>query len=567
MGHWHFWTTPEEEGERQPLRLEGTSLTIVLDGRLDNREEILKGLDISQNEGYRLSDAMLALKAYEKWGQACFSRLIGEFALVIHDEEESKLVCARDALGERTLFHATDGTRVVIASEAWAVAGAFHSPPSLNESVAAHTFSLHVNEDGQTLFDAIQELMPAHGMLIRAGEVRTWRYWKPDTESRLRGRSDEEYAQEFRRLLEESVHCRMRANKPVGVLMSGGLDSTSVACLAARRLAPQPLSTISYVFNELKDCDERQYINAVKEKWGLRSIQIPCDDAWPFKDWEDWPVDPNQPEGNPYRLIKERGYKRAGQEGLRVLLTGESGDHLYARGDEWLFDLIAERQYRQAWNEMIIQFRYAGIQQLLKAGFFRIGARRLIHSIFPQLTFLHRRTIPAWLSRHARRLLRLSNYGSTQSDLNVPAALRMTAARSSTNEIFHASRHGIELRHPYRDRRLIEYALRLPAQQLYFRGHYKHILRNAMGGILPDPVRRRIQPTPVTPLYLRGFTRERAFLQGLFEDPQPSWQRYIRRNWLSKHWDNPTRDKDDGAEVLVPWTCVSFDRWLKSSFV
>ncbi len=180
----------------------------------------------------------------------------------------------RDALGDRTLFYAFDGTRLVIASEPWAVAGAMQYRPELNESAVAHYFALKATEDGQTLFKNVYELLPAHVMVVNASGQRTWRYWQPDLSKRLRGKSDEEYAEQFRSLLEESVRCRMRSTTPVGVLMSGGLDSTSVACLAARMLAPQPLTTISYVFDELTDCDERQYIEAVKAQWGIRSIQI-----------------------------------------------------------------------------------------------------------------------------------------------------------------------------------------------------------------------------------------------------------------------------------------------------
>jgi asparagine synthase (glutamine-hydrolysing) len=183
------------------------------------------------------------------------------------------------------------------------VAGADGSGTELNESAVAHNFALRAAEDGQTLFKNVYEVAPAHAMLVNASGQRTWCYWQPDPSKRVRYNSDEEYAEEFRGLLEQSVRCRMRATTPVGVLMSGGLDSGSVACLAARMLQPQPLTTISYVFDELAECDERRYIETVKEKWGIHSIQIPCDDAWPLKDWAHWPSNPNHPEGNPYRLL------------------------------------------------------------------------------------------------------------------------------------------------------------------------------------------------------------------------------------------------------------------------
>ena len=206
-------------------------------------------------------------------------------------------------LGDRTLFYAFHRSSLLVASEPWAVVGAGKIPGEFNESAIAHFFALRATEDGQTLFKEVYELLPAHVMIVNATGSKTRRYWQPDPNKRFLGKSDGEYAEQFRTLLEDSIRSRLRSVTPVGVLMSGGLDSTSIACLAARILAPQPVTTISYVFDELSDCDERQYIGAVVKQWGIHSIQIPCDDAWPLKDWKNWPHNSNKPEGNPYGLL------------------------------------------------------------------------------------------------------------------------------------------------------------------------------------------------------------------------------------------------------------------------
>ena len=158
LGHWHFWTTPEEIGEKQPLGLDGMPFQIVLDGRLDNRPELFVKLNINSAEGSRLSDAALILHAYARWGERCFEFFIGEYALVILDERRGELLCARDSLGDRTLFYSFKGTRLVVASEPWAVAGADGSDVELNEIAVAYYFALKTPEDGQTVFKNIQEL-------------------------------------------------------------------------------------------------------------------------------------------------------------------------------------------------------------------------------------------------------------------------------------------------------------------------------------------------------------------------------------------------------------------------
>ena len=185
MGHWHFWTTPEEVEERQPLQLSGLPFKIVLDGRLDNRPELISDLKLDSTQGKLLSDAVLILHAYDRWGENCFEHFVGEYALVLLDQQRDELICARDALGDRTLFYATNGTRMVIASEPWAVAGADNSRIELNESTVAHFFSRKAIEDGQTFFRGIYELPPAHVMVSNASGDRHRRYWHPDSSKQL----------------------------------------------------------------------------------------------------------------------------------------------------------------------------------------------------------------------------------------------------------------------------------------------------------------------------------------------------------------------------------------------
>lgn len=567
LGHWHFWTTPEEIGERQPLELEGMPFAIVMDGRLDNRADLLSELKINPVEGKRLSDAALVLQAYDRWGEGCFEHFIGEFALAIFNERSGELVCARDALGDRTLFYSIDGKRMVVASEPWAVTSALGSDVKINEEAVAYYFALQTPADGQTLFQNVLELLPAQVMVVHDSSQRTWRYWQPDLSSKLLGKSGEEYAEQFLALLEESVRCRLRSTTPVGVMMSGGLDSSSVACLAARRLAPEPLTTISYVFDELAECDERRYIEAVKGSWGIHSIQIPCDDAWPLKDWQEWPRNLNRPEVNPYRLLKERAYQRAHHEGLRVLLTGGFGDHLYSAGIDWLADLIAEGRLVEAGQEMGFYIHYAGLRWTLEAGYLRRVGRRLLNA-FPGGERLHwRRRTPAWLTSFSseslskvgsRRELALEQHGTL---------LGMRAAQSCSSENYHTSRHTLELRHPYRDRRLVEFILALPAYQLYHRGYYKRILRNAMRGILPEAIRIRRQPTSLISFYFRGVEREKSVLQACFQDPNAAWRKYANADWIAKRWNMAVTPDQDGPQVLAPWLCFSFEAWYKLSYL
>jgi asparagine synthase (glutamine-hydrolysing) len=562
MGHWHFWTTPEEVGEKQPLRLDDAPFLIVFDGRLDNREELIKRLSAAPASAGSLSDARLVLLAYAQWGEQCFQYFLGEFALVILDENQRRVICARDALGLRTLFHCWHGTRFVVASEAWAVGNACGVTPELNESAAAHYFVSKAPRDGQTLFKNVYELLPAQILVVEEAGQRSWRYWQVDPSRRLHYKDDKEYAGQYLALLEEAVRCRLRANTSVGVLMSGGLDSTSVACLAARQVSPKPLTTISYVFDEYPDGDERLYIDSVAEKYGLRSIQIPCDDLYPFQDWPAWPTNPNYPIENFYTSIRDSAHQRAHQEGIRVLLTGDYGDHLYCGSQDWLADLLSEGRLVEAGRESVYHLLRPELRRDL-VRYLRRVARRMLDPL-PFSRYLHAKPRPpAWLTPRAAALLahEYSQRGPV-SDRQISIAGLLTS-QFSAMETFSSSRDEIELRYPYRDRRLVEFMLAIPTHQLYRRGTSRMVLRNAMQGILPEKTRTRLDKGSLITLYADGFEKKKEQFQAFFSETDAIWKDYVNPDWLFSRWGNIFSIDKDGPEEVVPWDCIAFSVWYK----
>jgi asparagine synthetase B (glutamine-hydrolysing) len=144
--------------------------------------------------------------------------------------------------------------------------------------------------------------------------------------------------------------------------------------------------------------------------------------------------------------------------------------------------------------------------------------------------------------------------------------LKLDPTGGVSREIYYASHHNLELRNPYRDRRLVEYVIKLPGYQLYYNGLYKHILRTAMRGILPDMVRSRIKPTSLTTLYNRGVEREENILSDCFYDMNAVWGKFINAYWLQKNWKNILTPETDGPEALVPWLCVSFESWINNLY-
>lgn len=563
MGHWHFWTTPEEVGERQPLQVDGLPFRLVFDGRLDNREDLFAALSISVEEGRLLSDAALVLRAYAAWGERCVERFIGEFALVLFDERAHTLFCARDQLGDRTLFYTQHGSRMAIASEPWAVVGAQSAPVELDERAVAHYFALRATPDGQTLFKDVIELLPANVILINEHGLRLKRYWQPDFDRKIRYKTDEEYADHFRDLLEESVRCRMRSTTPVAVLMSGGLDSTSVASLAARMIAPKQLTTISYVFDEIAASDERKFINLMVDKWNLNSIQIPCDDVWPFKNWQDWPHNPSYPMQDLYFPMKERAYCSATQNKIRVILTGSFGDLLYLGGNYWLADLLEDGHFREARQEFLEHAHYVGLVWLLQNGHIQPVIRNFMNAT-PFLRIVGRKSSPpAWLTpQSAKYLTKCSVQGSQAAERN-QHLVGENVNYGMLTDVLNTSRFMVETRDPYRDRRLVEFAMSLPAYQLYYRGLYKRVLRKAMKGLLPEPVRVSLLRIDLAAFYLHGFEKENTSLIEYFQKPGAFWNQFVKKEWVVSTWKFSDKNiRANGKLLTIPRLCLAFETWF-----
>lgn len=561
LGHQHFWTTPEEIGEKQPLTEPTGRFHLVFDGRLDNRQELLTLLDCNRE---RMSDAALLLLAYERWTEACFARLLGPFAVALFDAAQRRVVCARDPLGDRTLFYFMNSRILIVASEEQAILTHPAVARRVNESRLAAYFALQVPSDGSTFFADVSELPPAHVMVVGEEGVRTWRYWTANLATNMRYRTDAEYAEHFQTLLADSVACRLRTLSPPVVMMSGGLDSTSVAALAARQGQTDPsstrLRTISYVFDELQSCDERWFMEAMSSRYNIEAIQIPGDDAWPLRNVTTWPLNPNTPEGNLYRRLKERIYRVARDGGTRTVLTGVFGDELYAGAEYWLCDFLREHRFTQAWHESRLHIREQGLWDFLKSSALRrLPGARWLRELRPTPN-------PRWLTDYARAKLPATDPWSdlvrvSHRPEQYDSVLGPYAAQDASEEIFHASQFAIELRHPYRDRRLVEFMLAVPAYQLYSQGLYKHILRNAMKNILPERIRTRRRPTSLMPLFLRGIAeREATTVKYLLQRSDSIWQQYVRADWLDQAVPGQLRSE---AEELIVWLCVCAELWHK----
>jgi hypothetical protein len=241
------------------------------------------------------------------------------------------------------------------------------------------------------------------------------------------------------------------------------------------------------------------------------------------------------------------------------------GDELYGRGIDWLAELILDGRVLHAGRELFRHFRYASLSWNLRAGYMQRVVRRFL-DILPGGKCVRRRVnAPAWLTHSSADSLSKTGSGFGPVFEQLGSLLGLQTARDCSGEIFNANRHMLELRHPYRDRRLIEFVLTLPAYQLYNHGLYKHILRAGMRGILPEVIRTRYHPTQFRSLLRRGFEREKNMIQACIHSPTAAWRTFVDADWLMQHWENPITSDSDAPQTLVTWMSVAYEAWLQSS--
>src|SRR5215204_4078556 len=277
LGHLAFHTTPESISEKLPFVEGGGDFVLIADARIDNRDELLAAVGLDRLSGRSVGDGELILAAYKMWGERCPERLLGDFAFAIFDKRKQTLFCARDHMGLKPFYYYLSGRVFVFASEIKALLCVPEVPRRLNEVMVADHLVGNSQDKISTFYRDILRLPPAHSITTGVEETKIREYWALDPSLELRLSSNGEYAEAFRDVFERAVGCRLRAAFPVGSDLSGGLDSSSVTCVARellRRERKEILHTFSSVPELVTESDESVYIDAVLSQGGFEPHKL-----------------------------------------------------------------------------------------------------------------------------------------------------------------------------------------------------------------------------------------------------------------------------------------------------
>lgn len=557
-----FWTTPEEVGERQPLCLPQCGVWLAFEGRLDNREELVEALAGAVTHAF--SDAQFALAAFERWGEEAFARFVGPFAVVVVDRS-GRVICARDQLGERTLVYAQVGETLLVASEEQALLAHPQVSGRLNERSVARYLAVLPPGEGETFFADIAELPSGHLLTWENGQATVRPYWEPDL-TPLEARNPGEVIEQWRHLLRTAVRACLRSTSRVSVLMSGGLDSTSVAALAAQAAnTVEPPVAVSWVFDELPGADEREFMAPVAQLYGLEWVQVRGDWWWPLCSGVEWGTNPNGPGEAPSKALWLETARALRTRESFVLLTGESGDHLYFGWENWLQDLLLARR----WGDALANVFLAAAASLR-------GDRGELRRLRSALGRVLRRGkagsrgqwVRPWLTEQALSLLGngAAGSGAGNSLSRRKAGLLDPWNRWGLVEGYRFGRRlGLDVRRPYRDLRLASFAARLPSFFLHRRGWSKWIGRLAMQDHLPKVVAWRRRPTSHLPFVARGLAdRELGRVwEVLTATSNTRWSELVDQAAFSAAFPGNLRRGRDGAETVVAWQCICLELWRR----
>ena len=584
LGHRMLVSTPESVHEKLPLVAQGGDAVITADARIDNRAELIASLDLRRPAG-EISDSELILRAYERWGEDCPRHLLGDFAFAIWDRRRRLMFCARDHFGVKPFYYYASGDLFAFSSEIKGLLALNAVPRRLNETRMAE-FVLMVSEDtAMTFYQDILRLPPAHCLTVSDGSVRLSRYWSLDPARELKLRSDEEYAEAYRDVLTEAVRCRLRSAHPAGALLSGGLDTSSIVCVSRELMeghGRQPLPTLSAVWEDAPEADERTYIDAVVKKGGISPDFIAAEHLNPLADIDDILAQQDEMFYGPNIFLAWELHRKAGASGLRVLLNGLHGDYAVSHGISYLSELtrrghwISAMREARALSRRVYGNKISARQILWHRGVLpniptALSQRRPFHRNRAQLPPTFSLVNPDLAQRtglqeryHAlvaerggqgrtAREEQLRDLTSGTIPYNLELADRVSAAFS------------VESRYPFCDRRLVEFCMALPGSQRLHGGWSRLIARRAMAGTLPEEVRWREGKADINPHFARSLiAHERAALEEAVTKPS-DLDEYVNRGALRQVYEGYRANTEDYGAAAIVWSAAVMTRWLSRS--
>ena len=524
----------------QPMSSQDGHTVLVFNGEIYNYIELRKELQTLGHEFTSSGDTEVLLHAYLEWGRECLNRLNGMWAFLIYDKRRGKIFGARDRFGKKPLYRYRCGDYIFFGSEIKAILASGHYCGGPNWG-AISKFLLQGNLDSldesrQTFYSGIEQLPAGSAFeLDLQGRLNEWRFWSL---ADLSGSEVRNPAESFYEIFEDALRLRLRSDVPIGIFLSGGLDSTSMICTLAKirnGSVPGPTSSLLAFSYQAKEYDESAYITDTVGQTGAHLIRF-CPDPrqlWNRLEQVLWYQD--EPVHSIIAVITFELSRLAAASGVKVILNGGGADEFLAGyhnlfGNYW-YTLLRAGHVREAWHEICAYcsahggnpraFFQKSLYTQLKSVVGRVPAYRRL-ARWKHFSELKK---GSWFTPELSQHLPVENHKYSEPTLDsalkrcvecapLPFYLRL--------EDRNAMAHSIEARMPFLDYRLVSLAFQLPANWKMRGPCNKYVLREAMRRRIPESVQNRLDKM--------GF-------------PVPT------KNWFSNALNEPVQDLLSSREV------------------
>mgnify|MGYP001138719955 CR=1 FL=1 len=510
----------------QPLSNEDETIWITFDGEIYNAKPLKEQLE--KNHTFNTnSSAEVVVHAYEDYGFNGLNRFNGMFSFCLWDSKNKRLFSARDRLGMKPLYYYSYQGRFILASEIKAILTDPSVPKKPNKRfIYEYLVTGYPSQAGDTFFTGIKELMPAHYMIIDKNGIKIRKYWQPTQrlKSNIPTKDDQWCASEFRQLLQDSIRIRLPANLPVGTFLSGGLDSTSIACLVdeilkskqspkTKRAKSQELFSAIYK-KTTGQGDERCYIKEVERALRTEVNYVFPSVAGQWNNIKRFVSDIEEPVAVFNYYVFWCLFKAAKQK-VKIVFSGQGSDALLGGQTKhaltYFKELWKRKKIGKLLNELVKSLDWILLHVAYSIVFKRNAELKAKMLLAPQFV--------AASSQGEVRKEDASLQSALLSDIRQHAVeyLRVDDRASSA--------FSMECRHPFLDHRIVEFAFSLPATQKIRNGWTKYVMRNAVKGLIPEAVRRKRKKfgTPI---------------------PQQRWMRELRRNIRKLVESNKFRERE-----------------------
>lgn len=548
-----------------PLGNEDGQIRCVFNGEIYNYQALREELKAAGHTFVTESDSEVIIHGYEEWGVDVVHRLRGMFVIILHDGREDKVLILRDRLGIKPLYYAESAGRIIWSSEIKAILEGWDIDPTPDDISVWRFLLSRVHDDTErTFFANVKRLLPGHYMEIDSqGNKKITKYWFPKTNPQFKSdKSDAEYAAQFREKFVGSMKLHLIADVPLGITLSGGLDSSSVASIAKKLIAEgtdmhteqNKLLTFS-ALHPGETIDESEYINEVIKFTNAVPYSVVPDVNKFWEELDTWVYFQEEPTIStaPYAYYT---VMREARKHVTVLLSGQGGDELMAGYIPYFMSYIQSAQDAGAVWELLREsvagfdlyapFIAQKISAKLNSGnqIDVRGSLKIDASMRDQMRQIEH--------KHARNLNERLLFDLTEG--SVPNLLRYEDKNSMA--------HSIESRVPFLDHEFVEFAHSLPIDQKIKHGWNRYVYRNAMKGLMPEKNRLRRNKIGFVNSEWEWLKAKSDNIQTIFNSEEFRSRKYWDADKVLAQFNDWIAGKISG-DGLFFWRILSTELWMR----